>query len=184
MKGPPLAIPIERLLRELTPQVLGSVARRFRDFAAAEDVVQEASIAAATQWPREGLPDNPRAWLTQVDFRRMADPIRSESARRRRENEVALDPTLTQESTVIDTWPPEDDTRVLLFMSCHPTLTPASAIALTLRAVGGLTTAEIAPGCLVPEATLAQRISRANHPSTTINQRPKKPGNLLATIQD
>ncbi len=83
--------PIEHLLRELTPQVLGIVVRRFRDFAAAEDAVQEASIAAAMQWPREGLPENPRAWLTQVAFRRMADHIRSESARRRRETEVALE---------------------------------------------------------------------------------------------
>jgi RNA polymerase sigma factor (sigma-70 family) len=149
-------IPIEHLLRELTPQVLGTVVRRFRDFAAAEDAVQEASLAAALQWPREGLPDNPRAWLTQVAFRRMADHIRSESARRRREGEVP-----TPESAAIETAPQEDDTLVLLFMCCHPALTPASAIALTLRAVGGLTTAEIAHAFLVPEATMAQRISRA-----------------------
>jgi RNA polymerase sigma factor (sigma-70 family) len=149
-------ISIERLLRELTPQVLGTVVRRFRDFAAAEDAVQEASLAAALQWPREGLPDNPRAWLTQVAFRRMADHIRSESARRRREGEVAI-----PESAAIETAPQEDDTLVLLFMCCHPALTPASAIALTLRAVGGLTTAEIAHAFLVPEATMAQRISRA-----------------------
>jgi RNA polymerase sigma factor (sigma-70 family) len=152
---------IGHLLRELTPQVLGTVVRRFRDFAAAEDAVQEASLAAAMQWPREGLPDNPRAWLTQVAFRRMADHIRSESARRRRESEVALEAVYTTESTVIDTAPEEDDTLVLFFMCCHPALTPASAIALTLRAVGGLTTAEIAHAFLVPEPSMAQRISRA-----------------------
>jgi RNA polymerase sigma factor (sigma-70 family) len=148
-------------LRELTPQVLGIVVRRFRDFAAAEDAVQEASLAAAMQWPRDGLPENPRAWLTQVALRRMTDQIRSESARRRRENELALDPALTAESTGIETPSQEDDTLILLFMCCHPSLTPASAIALTLRAIGGLTTAEIAHAFLVPEATMAQRISRA-----------------------
>ena len=158
MTGQSLDVPIEYLLRELTPQVLGTVVRRFRDFAAAEDAVQEASLAAAMQWPREGTPDNPRAWLTQVAFRRMADHIRSESARRRRENEAALE---APESTFIETAPQEDDTLVLLFMCCHPALTPASAIALTLRAVGGLTTAEIARAFLVPEPTMAQRISRA-----------------------
>jgi RNA polymerase sigma factor (sigma-70 family) len=156
-----LDVPIEHLLRELTPQVLGSVVRRFRDFASAEDAVQEACLAAAMQWPREGLPDNPRAWLSQVAFRRMADHIRSESARRRRENEVALEEAHIPESPAIETAPPADDTLVLLFMCCHPALTPASAIALTLRAVGGLTTAEIAHAFLVPEPTMAQRISRA-----------------------
>ncbi len=161
MIGQPLDISIEHLLRELTPQVLGTVVRRFRDFAAAEDAVQEALLAAAMQWPHEGLPDNPRAWLTQVAFRRMADHIRSESARRRRESQVALEAAHTPESTAIETAPQEDDTLVLLFMCCHPALTPASAIALTLRAVGGLTTAEIAHAFLVPEATMAQRISRA-----------------------
>jgi RNA polymerase sigma factor (sigma-70 family) len=158
----PLDVPTDQLghlLRELTPQVLGTVVRRFRDFAAAEDAVQEASLAAAMQWPREGQPDNPRAWLTQVAFRRMADHIRSESARRRRESEMALEAALTQEP--FETAPQEDDTLVLLFMCCHPALTPASAIALTLRAVGGLTTAEIAHAFLVPEPTMAQRISRA-----------------------
>lgn len=152
---------IEELLRELTPQVLGIVARRFRDFAAAEDAVQEAAIAAAAQWPRDGLPENPRAWLTRVASRRMTDQIRSESARRRRETELALDPALTQESIGIEIGPQEDDTLILLFMCCHPALTPTSAIAMTLRAVGGLTTAEIAHAFFVPEATMAQRISRA-----------------------
>jgi RNA polymerase sigma factor (sigma-70 family) len=153
-------VPIEHLLRELTPQVLGIVVRRFRDFAAAEDAVQEASIAAALQWPRDGVPENPRAWLTQVAFRKMTDQIRSESARRRRETEVAEEAARVPEAAV-DAAPQEDDTLVLLFMCCHPALTTASAIALTLRAVGGLTTAEIANAFLVPEATMAQRISRA-----------------------
>jgi RNA polymerase sigma factor (sigma-70 family) len=153
--------PIEHLLRELTPQVLGSVIRRFRDFSAAEDAVQEASLAAALQWPRDGLPENPRAWLTQVAFRRMADHIRSESARRRRENEVALEAARSPEAPPIETASEQDDTLVLLFLCCHPSLTPSSAIALTLRAVGGLTTTEIAHAFLVPEATMAQRIARA-----------------------
>ena len=155
----------EPLLRQLTPQVLGTVVRRFHDFAAAEDAVQEASLAAAMQWPREGIPDNPRAWLTQVAFRRMVDHIRGESARRRRESEVALEvfeaALHSSESIALDSVSEEDDTLVLLFMCCHPALTSASAIALTLRAVGGLTTAEIARAFLVPEATMAQRISRA-----------------------
>jgi RNA polymerase sigma factor (sigma-70 family) len=150
---------IEHLLRELTPQVLGTVVRRFHDFAAAEDAVQEASLAAAIQWPAAGLPENPRAWLTQVAFRRMADFIRSESARRGRDGMVAFEAV----QTPVETAPQEqeDDTLILLFMCCHPALTPASAIALTLRAVGGLTTAQIAHAFLVPEATMAQRISRA-----------------------
>ena len=157
MNGTAADVPIEHLLRDLTPQVLGSIVRRFRDFAAAEDAVQEASLAAAIEWPRAGRPDNPRAWLIQVANRRMLDHVRSESARRRRENEVALPP----ESAALDPALEEDDTLILLFMCCHPALTTASAIALTLRAVGGLTTAEIARAFLVPEATMAQRISRA-----------------------
>ena len=148
------------LLRELTPQVLGTVVRRFHDFAAAEDAVQDASLAAAIQWPSEGIPDNPRAWLTHVAFRRMIDNIRSEAARRRREGEVVVEVSYTPES-FIETVSQEDDTLVLLFMCCHPALSTASAIALTLRAVGGLTTAEIAHAFLVPEPTMAQRISRA-----------------------
>jgi RNA polymerase sigma factor (sigma-70 family) len=145
----------EHLLRELTPQVLGTVVRRFGDFAASEDAVQEALLAAAMEWPRDGLPDKPRAWLIQVAFRRMIDFIRSESARRRREQETAL------EAARVEVSPQDDDALVVLFMCCHPALTSSSAIALTLRAVGGLTTAEIAHAFLVPEATMAQRISRA-----------------------
>jgi RNA polymerase sigma factor (sigma-70 family) len=150
----------EHLLRELAPQVLGAVMRRYGDFAASEDAVQEALVAAATQWPREGLPRDPRAWLIQVAARRMADHFRSEAARRHRETIVAtaMDQVVEPDA---ETDGGDDDTLVLIFMCCHPALTPASAIALTLRAVGGLTTVEIANAFLVPEATLAQRISRA-----------------------
>jgi RNA polymerase sigma factor (sigma-70 family) len=159
-RKPSSDLPIGELLRELTPQVLGLVVRRFRDFDAGEDAVQEASIAAVMQWPQDGVPDNPRAWLTQVAFRKMADRIRSESARRRRETEVVEEAARVSE-TSLDVAPVEDDALVLLFMCSHPALTPSSAIALTLRAVGGLTTAEIANAFLVPEATMAQRITRA-----------------------
>jgi len=150
----------ERLLRELAPQVLGAVMRRFHDFATAEDAVQEALIAAAVQWPQEGVPDNPRGWLVQVASRRMTDQFRSDLARRRRETE-ALQSGYLMPVAEIEKETLQDDTLVLLFMCCHPSLTSSSAIALTLRAVGGLTTAEIAKAFLVPEATMAQRISRA-----------------------
>jgi RNA polymerase sigma factor (sigma-70 family) len=153
----------EHLLRELAPQVLGAVVRRYGDFGAAEDAVQEALTAAAVEWPRGGVPANPRAWLIQVAARKLTDQLRSEAARRRRETKLVRE-TPPEENVV----PPpdeapveEDDTLVLLFMCCHPALTRPSAIALTLRAVGGLTTAEIASAFLVPEATMAQRISRA-----------------------
>lgn len=153
----------EHLLRELAPQVLGAVVRRYGDFGSAEDAVQEALTAAALEWPRSGLPENPRAWLIQVAARKLTDQVRSESARRRRETKLVLE--APPEQNVVP--PPdearveEDDTLVLLFMCCHPALTRPSAIALTLRAVGGLSTAEIASAFLVPEATMAQRISRA-----------------------
>jgi RNA polymerase sigma factor (sigma-70 family) len=149
----------ESMLRELAPQVLGAVVRRFRDFAAAEDAVQEALLAAAAQWPGAGLPENPRGWLIQVASRRMLDYVRSEQARRRRETDAALEAERLMADRDAETG--EDDTLTLFFMCCHPSLTPSSAIALTLRAVGGLTTAEIAHSFLVPEATMAQRISRA-----------------------
>ncbi|HEY0714113.1 MAG TPA: sigma-70 family RNA polymerase sigma factor [Polyangia bacterium] len=157
---------LEGLLRELTPQVLGAVMRRFGDFPAAEDAVQEALIAAATAWPTDGLPDNPRAWLIQVAHRRLTDSLRSDQARRRREEEVGQEQERAHEAESTESELPGeaadgDDTLVLLFMCCHPALTPPTAIALTLRAVGGLSTAEIAKAFLVPEATMAQRISRA-----------------------
>jgi len=151
----------EHLLRELAPQVLGAVARRFRDFSSAEDAVQEAMIAAFTQWPQEGVPENPRGWLIQVACRRMTDQMRGEIARRQRETAVAAETENLASLLEIEADMDADDTLVLLFMCCHPALTPSSAIALTLRAVGGLTTAEIANAFLVPEATMAQRISRA-----------------------
>ena len=155
---------ISHLLRDLAPQVLGVVARKHGDFAAAEDAVQEALISAAAQWPADGIPGNPRGWLYQVAVRRLTDQVRNEMARRKREDAVA--------TQVWADWafvPPadgeidvdRDDTLVILFMCCHPALTPSSAIALTLRAVGGLTTAEISSAFFVPEATMAQRISRA-----------------------
>ena len=151
----------EQLLRELAPQVLGAVARRFRDFVSAEDAVQEAMIAAFTQWPEEGIPENPRGWLIQVASRRMTDHVRSEIARREREAAVAQQAEIEVPAVEVEPDMDPDDTLILLFMSCHPALTPSSAIALTLRAVGGLTTAEIANAFMVPEATMAQRISRA-----------------------
>lgn len=152
------------LLRELAPQVLGAVARREGDFAAAEDAVQEALIAASEQWPVAGIPTNPRGWLYSVARRRLIDMRRSESARRRREEETfadaeGLEPFVAPPDAELAL--DEDDSLVLLFMCCHPSLTSPSAIALTLRAVGGLTTAEIASAFFVPEATMAQRISRA-----------------------
>jgi RNA polymerase sigma factor (sigma-70 family) len=154
----------EHLLRELAPQVLGAVIRYFRDFAGAEDAVQEALVAASVQWPREGRPENPHAWLIQVASRRMTDHVRSEAARRRRETEAAqLNQAAPAPDLEIGSETEQDDTLILLFMCCHPALTPSSAIALTLRAVGGLTTAEIASAFLVPEATMAQRISRAKN---------------------
>ena len=154
----------EHLLRELAPQVLGAVVRRFRDFAAAEDAVQEALLAAALQWPEQGVPENPRGWLIHVAARRITDAIRADLARRRRETQVvaeALELTPAVPPPDSDNREEHDDALLLLFMCCHPSLTRPSAIALTLRAVGGLTTAEIARAFLVPEATMAQRISRA-----------------------
>ncbi len=156
-------IPSEHLLRELAPQVLGAVVRRFQDFAAAEDAVQEALLAAAIQWPRKGVPDNPRGWLIQVASWRMTDYLCSEAARRRRETAAAMQSAHVAPAAHIENETDQDDTLILLFMCCHPALTPSSAIALTLRAVGGLTTAEVANAFLVPEATMAQRISRAKH---------------------
>ncbi len=145
---------IEDLLRELAPRVLGALVRRHGQFDACEDAVQEALLAAALQWPADGVPDNPRGWLSAVATRRLVDEWRSESARQRREQTAAaLD--------VPGEVPDEDDTLALLFLCCHPSLSEPSQLALTLRAVGGLTTGEIARAFLVPEATMAQRISRA-----------------------
>ena len=154
-------IPIEHLLRELAPQVLGIIARRFRDFSSAEDAVQEALLAAFRQWPRDGVPENPQGWLIRVASRRMTDMMRSEIARRERETVIAMEEAAIEPVEEIEAEMDPEDTLILLFMCCHPALSASSAIALTLRAVGGLTTAEIARAFLVPEATMAQRISRA-----------------------
>ncbi|MCU1427188.1 MAG: polymerase subunit sigma-24 [Actinomycetia bacterium] len=147
---------VEDLLREIAPEVLGALVRRYGHFDASEDAVQEALLAAAVQWPEQGRPENPRAWLITVASRRLTDQLRSDGARRRREDTIA-----TREPNDELLVPEQDDTLTLLFMCCHPDLSPASQVALTLRAVGGLTTAEIARAFLVPEATMAQRISRA-----------------------
>ena len=155
---------VEDLLRQFAPQVLGSLVRRYGHFDLAEDAVQEALLAAALQWPDQGIPENPRGWLITVAVRRLTDELRSDEARRRREERAAAE--LPREHVK----PPpdgeqipagEDDTLTLFFLCAHPALSPASQLALTLRAVGGLATAEIARAFLVPDATIAQRISRA-----------------------
>jgi RNA polymerase sigma factor (sigma-70 family) len=156
---------IEGLLRELAPQALGALVRRYGHFDACEDAVQEALLAAAVQWPSQGVPEQPRGWLITVASRRLADQLRSDQARRRREEAAVRTEPARQVASPPDE-PDEgaagrDDTLTLLFLCCHPALTPPSQLALTLRAVGGLTTAEIARAFLVPEATMAQRISRA-----------------------
>ncbi|MDH6114170.1 RNA polymerase sigma factor (sigma-70 family) [Kitasatospora sp. MAP12-15] len=147
---------IEDLLRSLAPQVLGTLVHRHGQFEACEDAVQEALLAASVQWPEQGVPMRPAGWLVTVAGRRLTDHWRSEAARRERELAVAMEP------------PPDDDpsrhvddTLRLLFLCCHPKLSAPSQVALTLRAVGGLTTAQIARAFLVPESTMAQRISRA-----------------------
>ncbi|TCC66359.1 sigma-70 family RNA polymerase sigma factor [Kribbella pittospori] len=149
-------MPIEELLREQAPQVLSALVRRYGDFDACEDAVQEALLAASLQWPGDGVPDNPRSWLITVASRRRIEVLRSEAARQRREETVALETPPDP-----DPAPSVDDSLTLLMLCCHPALTPQSQIALTLRAVGGLTTGEIARAFLVPEATIGQRISRA-----------------------
>jgi RNA polymerase sigma factor (sigma-70 family) len=158
---------IEGLLRELAPQVLGALTRRYGTFDMAEDAVQEALLAAAVQWPAEGVPDNPRGWLLTVASRRLTDQLRSDVARHRRETAVAA--LLPPEALVVPAPTPPgetdaaaaDDTLLLLFLCCHPALSAPSQLALTLRAVGGLTTEQIARAFFVPEATMGQRISRA-----------------------
>ena len=153
MSAPP---GVEDLLRELAPHVLGALVRRYGHFDACEDAVQEALLAASSQWPGEGVPDNPRGWLITVASRRVTDQLRSDEARRRREETTAA-----LRSRAAPEVSGEDDTLTLLFLCCHPAVSPPSQLALTLRAVGGLTTAQIANAFLVPEATMAQRISRA-----------------------
>ena len=166
MTGPAEEVPaearIEDLLRELAPRVLAAVTRRFGRFDLAEDAVQEALLAAVSGWSQDGIPPSPAAWLTTVAVRRMTDMLRSEQARRRREQ---LDATRRLPESLLGddsiTTADQDDTLVILFLCCHPDVQPASQLTLTLRAVGGLTTAEIARALLIPEATVGQRISRA-----------------------
>jgi RNA polymerase sigma factor (sigma-70 family) len=161
MQPQPPEIAFEHLLRELAPQVLGAIARRFHDFSSAEDAVQEAMLAAFRQWPADGIPENPRGWLIRVASRRMTDIIRSEIARREREAAVTEEEPAVEPLEDVEADMDPEDTLILLFMCSHPALSTSSAIALTLRAVGGLTTLEIANAFLVPEATMAQRITRA-----------------------
>ncbi|MFB7717624.1 RNA polymerase sigma factor [Nocardia sp. NPDC056100] len=144
-------------LRRLTPQVLGALVRRYGHFDTAEDAVQEALLAAATRWPSEGVPDDPRGWLIAVGARKLTDLLRAEQARRRREDRVARwePPPRVTDGT------PVDDTLILLYLCCHPALPPVSQVALTLRAVGGLTTTEIARAFLVQESAMTRRITRA-----------------------
>jgi RNA polymerase sigma factor (sigma-70 family) len=155
----------EDLLRSLAPQVLGVLVRRYGHFDAAEDAVQEALLAASFQWPEQGVPDNPRGWLITVASRRLLDELRSDQARRRREGVAAAqtppDELVEPEPEPSDELAQNDDALTLFFLCCHPSLSPPSQLALTLRAVGGLTTREIARAFLVPEPTIAQRISRA-----------------------
>lgn len=174
MSGAPLAPATLQLLRERTPRLVALLARRSGDFAAAEDAVQEALVEALTDWPRDGVPDNPGGWLFHVALRRFADAQRSEQARARREAIVAA---ATPERQPADS-ELDDDSLLLLFLCCHESLSPPSAVALTLRAVGGLTTAEIASAFLVPEATMAQRISRAKRTIAEAGGRLERPAPL------
>ncbi len=146
---------LDQLLRELAPQIVGPLVRRYGGFDTCEDAVQEALLAASQQWPVDGVPDNPRSWLITVASRRRIEMLRSDAARQRREETVAGLEAAEPAPVAVD------DTLTLLFLCCHPSLTPPSQIALTLRAVGGLTTGEIARAFLVPESTIGQRISRA-----------------------
>jgi RNA polymerase sigma factor (sigma-70 family) len=152
---------VEDLLRTLTPQVLGALVRRYGHFDACEDATQEALLAAAEQWPVEGLPTNPRGWLITVAARRLTDQLRSDQARRRREEDLAGRPQEAVAPPADEAALARDDSLTLLFLCCHPALSPASQIALTLRSVGGLTTEQIAGAFFVPESTMGQRISRA-----------------------
>ena len=156
MTGTQPARRIEELLREVGPAVLATLSRRYPGFDVCEDAVQEALLAAATQWPADGIPDNPKGWLVTTASRRWIEIWRRDAARRRREEAVAVsEPAYPPASSE------RDESLTLLFLCCHPALTPPAQVALTLRAAAGLTTAEIARGLLVPESTVAQRITRA-----------------------
>jgi RNA polymerase sigma factor (sigma-70 family) len=157
---------LEHLLRTEAPQVLGALVRRFGHFDIAEDAVQEALLAAAQQWPNHGIPDHPRGWLIRVGYRRMIDQLRAEQLRQRRECQLASQPTPASLEE-----PVADDSLTLLFLCCHPILTPVSQVALTLRAVGGLTTAEIAHAYGVSDVAMGQRISRAKQQIKSAGER-------------
>jgi RNA polymerase sigma factor (sigma-70 family) len=165
---------VERIVREVAAPALAALVRRFGDFAACEDAVQEALIAGAAQWPREGVPESPRAWIVHVARRRLIDHVRSESARRRRESDAAAEIMTGGDEREIQE--EMDDTLALYFMCCHPSLTGASAVALALRALGGLTTEEIGRAFLVPAATMGQRISRAKETLHATGARFDLPG--------
>jgi RNA polymerase sigma factor (sigma-70 family) len=164
---------IGQLLRELAPQVLGAMVRRYGRFGACEDAVQEAMLEAVASWQARGVPDNPKGWLLTVASRRLIDEVRSEHARRRREQDHAA---ATAPLEPPESGPDRDDSLTLLFLCCHPALSGPSQIALTLRAAGGLTTAQIAAAFLVPEATMAQRISRAKQAIAASGARFELPG--------
>jgi RNA polymerase sigma factor (sigma-70 family) len=180
---------VEDLLRDLAPQVLGTLVRRYGQFDACEDAVQEALLRAVTRWPMEGIPDNPRSWLVTVAVHRLLDGFRSDQARRRRESAViGATPQSELLARSADAEPERDDSLTLLFLCCHPALSTPSQIALTLRAVGGLTTAQIAAAFLVPEPTMAQRISRAKQTIRTsgvafaLPDGPERPERLRAVL--
>src|SRR5690606_5993896 len=163
---------MDHVIRTAAPRVLGILVRRGADFATAEDGVQEALVEGVRRWP-DGAPDDPTAWLVRVAGRKLVDLQRSEAARRRREERVADEPPPGPAEQA-------DDTLLLLSRCCHPALTAASAIALTLRAAGGLTTAQTAEAFLVPAATMAQRISRAKR---TASAEPfDRPGEVGAVL--
>jgi predicted RNA polymerase sigma factor len=170
---------VEQLLRELAPQVVAVLVRRHGDFATCEDAAQEALLAAAMQWPHHGVPANPLGWLVTVGSRRWIEVWRSDAARRRREETAAL--LATAEPAPV---PDVDDTLTLFMLCCHPALTLTSQVALTLRAVGGLSTAEIARALLVPDATVAQRVSRAKQriKASGAQFRPPPPGEREARV--
>lgn len=168
---------VEGLLRELAPRALGALVRRYGQFDTCEDAVQEALLAAAVQWPQRGIPDHPSGWLIAVASRRLIDQLRSDDARRRREDTVALTEPERNVGAPADeaNHPDHDDTLTLLFLCCHPELTPPSQLALILRAVGGLTTAEIARAFLVPEDTMTRRITRAKQRIRAAGARFERP---------
>ena len=163
---------IEATLRELTPQVLGALVRHYGHFDACEDAVQDAQLDATVAWTERGIPRSPRGWLITVASRRLTDQWRSDSARRKRETTAAaMQPTEERLPAITEATDSADDSLALLFLCCHPSLSPPSQVALTLRAVGGLSTVQIARAFLVPEATAAQRISRAKQQITAAGAR-------------